>query len=148
MTGQRPDWDYTHEEQLDEMEDRTRPSTMKYCHHCEEHVLRSRWDGHEEHDMEALDIRRYVRHNADLSSDDEDEEDEVVQVGGKYSVTLDYNATHSFTVYAGDGHQAKQKAKDRVEWGTATSGHLLHDDVREVQAIFSDDPEAEEYDLI
>lgn len=147
--GRQP-WDYSTKQDGGRRE---RPSTMMYCSYCEQYVLRSEWDEHEEHDLEERGIKRYADHGGsnlieeEKDIEDEPEADEIddrMQVGSVYSVTLDYNAKHTFRVAAGNEGAARTRAQDQVKWGTATDGHLLHSDVREVEPIYEGDDKEEE----
>lgn len=135
-----------------DIDERDRPETLPYCHECEEYILQSRWSRHREHDLDALDEMSgsddgQTSPSYDEDGDDNSENDEPQVVGAEYTVTLDYNASHRFTVVAGYEDEAVEKAKDMVEWGTATDGHHLNTDIRENREITEDEDEADEYDL-
>lgn len=128
-----------------------RPDTFRYCAHCDEHVLRSNWAKHAGHDWEARDgyiNTTPIRKRNYESHTDDDEDDEPREVGAEYRVDLSYAATHSFTVVAMNETQAKEKAREKIEWGTATDAHSTHDETRKLNTVYEDDEEAEEHNLI
>lgn len=127
---------------------RERPDTLPYCHECEEYILRRDWYDHEEHSEAARDEWPDENDGSRPDEEDDEEDDEpIMKVGGKYEVRLSYSVDYSFYVYAGNEHQAKREAKDLVEYGNAVDAMHVHDDISEIEEIYEDDPEAEEYDL-
>lgn len=93
-------------------EPRQRPDTMRWCQHCCEHVLRSRWFDHEAHDAEA----RKEFERKELTPDDEEEEKEPETIGAWYDIELSYRVDFRFRVPAWDEHRAEELAKEWVEY--------------------------------
>lgn len=132
-------------------EGRQKPDTFRHCAYCDKYVLRSNWQTHALHDLEARDnvgIRTSEIDEKPEYEEEEEEEEEPVEVGGEYRVDLSYTTTHSFTVVAGSESLAEEKAKEMVEWGTAHDAHHMHTDTRKRETLYEDDEEAEEHNLV
>lgn len=106
-------------------EPRVRPDTLKKCYHCEEHVLRSRWDEHEEHDRQAR--QEISERIADEAEDEDDPEPEVI--GEWFDVRVHKTVEYAFTIPAWDKHRAKELAKEWAWDAKPVDSYHVHTDI-------------------
>lgn len=123
---------------------RHKPNTFRYCVECDEHILRSRWDGHEDHDRQARE--RYYQIHGHEYGDDPDDDREVTKVGEWYEVELSYSVDYRFQVPAYSESDAKEVAEELVWNATPADEYLVHSTTRapwgmEDSDIMSDDPQ-------
>lgn len=121
---------------------------FRYCAYCDEFVLRSRWLDHFDHDWEARDDGFKSNLTIPELEDEDEEEEEVLEVGGVYDIRMDYTVTYSARVVAVNEHHAEEKAKDAVDYGNAVDAMHMHTDRSEVETIYEDDERAAEHDLL
>lgn len=84
-------------------------------------------------------------HGVSSSQTDEDDNDEPMEVGGVFTVELNYSARHVESgVIAYSEHEAKEIAEDSVQYGSFWEADLVHTDVRKNKTVYEDDEEADE----
>lgn len=124
---------------------RERPGTFRWCHECEDWVLRSRWNPHDEHDWRA---QKADADRDDGGDGDDEEEEEAERAGAWYDIRLSYSVDYAFRVPAWNEHQAEDLAKEWV-YDAKPADHMhVHTDRREIEEIWEDDPALpDDYDL-
>jgi len=128
-------------------DDREKPDTFRWCNHCDEWVLRSRWGPHDDHDWRAQ--RRAERRDDDSNHIDTDDsiDDEPEEVGQWYTITLSYSVDYRFKVPGTTEYLAKETAKDLRLDAKPTDSMHVHTEVREGSTIYEDDPDLpDDYD--
>lgn len=117
-----------------------KPDTLRYCHGCEEYVLRSRFGPHDAHDEAAR--RAAEGDGGGDGGDDDGEGDPVVpeRVGAWYDIKLSYSVAYRFRVPAATKHQAEEIAKEWELDARPADSYHVHTDRREIREILTDDP--------
>lgn len=119
--------------------EREKPDTFRWCHDCEEFVLRSRWESHDEHDWRAQRQTENDGGDGDGNGGDDDEDDVVEKVGSWYDITLSYSVDYRFKIPAYSEHAAEEIAKElKLDARPADAMHV-HTEKREVKEIYADD---------
>lgn len=119
--------------------DREKPDTFRWCHHCDEFVLRSRWQAHDEHDWRAQREPGNDGNGGGGGNGDGDDDDVVEKVGAWYDITLSYSVDYRFKIPACTEHTAEEVAKDlKLDAKPADAMHV-HTEKREVKEIYADD---------
>lgn len=116
-------------------EGREKPDTFRWCHDCEEWVLRSRFGPHRDHDYWA---QKKAADTGDSGSGEE-EDGEPEKVGAWYDITLSYSVDYRFRVPAHTKHQAEEIAKEWKFDAKPADSYHVHTDRREIKEIWEDD---------
>lgn len=114
---------------------REKPGTFRWCEHCADWILRSRWEPHEMHHWRAE--RRQDGEDVD-EGDEDDSEDEPERVGAFYTVELSFSVDYRFKIPAWNEHQAKDVAELLALDEPAADRMLVHSTTSEGKQLFED----------
>lgn len=131
-------------------EPRERPSTFMWCGETEQWVLRSmraEWPHELYENQEAFtDSLNETEKGIDdiLNTDDEDE---TMEIGGVYEITLSYSVDYTFAIPAVSEDMAKERASDLKLDAHPSSSHQVHSQKRKTKTLYEDsDMVPDDYD--
>lgn len=121
---------------------RSRPETFIWCEECDEYILRSkRFDHPHDFDTGPSAFRIVSAGDDDEVEVEEEPEPEPERVGSWHDVTLSYSVDYRFRIPAYSEHEAKDRAADLKLDAYPADSYQVHDRIREVKEIMSDDDE-------
>lgn len=121
-------------------ESRIRPETFMWCPETSQWILRSlraNWP-HELYESPDA-VPSLDEETIHTSVNTEDDDDEVMEVGGVYEITLSYSVDYTFSVPAVSEAMAKERAEDLKLDAHPSSSHQVYTRKRKSKTLYEDD---------